>query len=117
MSKKRDFTEIGSPDPEERVTAPHVHNDRQHMIKKQKSNEKPSGKSKHRPNEGSSEWSKKRARTIDRLLKRNQDLPANVRNDLERELAALKTTVSDKAHQKKRSAMISKYHMVRFFGM
>ena len=62
------------------------------------------------------EYSRKRARNIERLLKRKQDLPADVQNDLQRELAALKSTVSDKAFQKKRSAMISKYHMVRFFG-
>lgn len=103
---KRDFDQVGSPyhgSPEPYSSGP---------SKKQKQ----SGKSKNRPNEGSSQWARKRARNIDRLLQRNQDLPANVRNDLERELAAHKTTVTDKAFQKKRSAMIGKYHMVRFFG-
>ncbi|KAH8737756.1 hypothetical protein BGZ61DRAFT_582842 [Ilyonectria robusta] len=102
---KRDFDQVGSPyhgSPEPYSSGP---------SKKQKQ----SGKSKNRPNEGSSQWARKRARNIDRLLQRNQDLPANVRNDLERELAAHKTTVTDKAFQKKRSAMIGKYHMVRFF--
>ncbi|EEU46070.1 uncharacterized protein NECHADRAFT_100142 [Fusarium vanettenii 77-13-4] len=99
MAPKRDFEELGSPGPD------------QEGFKKRKHNTK----SKHRPNEGTSGWAKKRTRTIERLLKRNHDLPANVHNDLERELAALKSTVSDKAFQKKRSAMISKYHMVRFF--
>lgn len=102
---KRDFDQVGSPDhgsPEPSSSGP---------SKKQKQ----SGKSKNRPNEGSSQWARKRARNIDRLLQRNQDLPANVRNDLERELAAHKTTVTDRAFQKKRSAMIGKYHMVRFF--
>ncbi|KAH7329164.1 hypothetical protein B0I35DRAFT_37772 [Stachybotrys elegans] len=70
---------------------------------------------KHKPSEGSYNHSKKRVRTIERLFKRNTDLPADVRNDLERELAALRTTVDDKSFQKHRSAMISKYHMVRFF--
>lgn len=118
MGHKRDYEEVGSPDPEGSSSAPFVHNDRQPMIKKQKPNTKTDKpKSKKGPAEGSSEWSRKRARNIDRLLKKNQDLPANVRNDLERELAALKTTASDKVFQKKRSAMISRYHMVRFFGM
>ncbi|KAK2594125.1 rRNA-processing protein efg1 [Conoideocrella luteorostrata] len=65
--------------------------------------------------EGSMSAAKKRARNIERSLSRNHELPANVQNDLERELAALKTTVAEKLFQKKRTAMISKYHMVRFF--
>ncbi|EQK99650.1 rRNA-processing protein EFG1 [Ophiocordyceps sinensis CO18] len=75
---------------------------------------KPLGK-KHRAKEGTSEFSKKRARNIQRLLQRKQDLPANVVNDLERELSAHKADLADKAFQRKRSAMIAKYHMVRFF--
>ncbi|KAF9761993.1 hypothetical protein IL306_003610 [Fusarium sp. DS 682] len=102
MGKKREYSEVGSPEPHNRASF--------NGAKKHKSS-----KSKHRPNEGTSTWAKKRTRTIERLLNRNQDLPANVRNDLERELGALKATVSDKSFQKLRSAMISKYHMVRFF--
>ncbi|KAK3196915.1 rRNA-processing protein efg1 [Lecanicillium sp. MT-2017a] len=64
---------------------------------------------------GSTEFARKRIRNIERLFQRNADLPANVRNDLERELAAHKAIISDKSFQKRRSAMISKYHMVRFF--
>lgn len=75
-----------------------------------------SGKGKHKAKEGTLEYSKKRARTIQRLFQRNQDLPADVRNDMERELAAHKTAIADKTFQKRRTAMISKYHMVRFFG-
>ncbi|KAL7798422.1 hypothetical protein V8C37DRAFT_367770 [Trichoderma ceciliae] len=58
---------------------------------------------------------KKRIRAIERSLRRNQDMPANVRIDLERELASQKQIMEDKAYRKKRSIMISKYHMVRFF--
>ncbi|KAF4978401.1 hypothetical protein FZEAL_5219 [Fusarium zealandicum] len=107
MGQKRDFAEVGSPEPDQGSRAFNG----SEYTKKRKHNTK----TKHRPNEGTSEWSKKRTRTIERLLKRNKDLPANVQNDLERELIALKSTVSDKAFQRKRSAMISKYHMVRFF--
>jgi hypothetical protein len=103
MGQKREYSEIGSPEPRNR---PSFNGAKKHK----------SSKSKHRPNEGTSTWAKKRTRTIERLLNRNQELPANVRNDLERELGALKSTVSDKSFQKLRSAMISKYHMVRFFG-
>lgn len=67
--------------------------------------------------EGRQGFAKKRIRNIERLLERNKDLPANVQNDLQRELATLKATVSDKSFHRKRSAMISKYHMVRFFGI
>lgn len=73
-------------------------------------------KGKHKAKEGTLEYSKKRARTIERLFQRNQDLPADIRNDMERELTAHKAAVADKSFQKRRSAMISKYHMVRFFG-
>ncbi|KAH7188786.1 uncharacterized protein B0J16DRAFT_413211 [Fusarium flagelliforme] len=102
MAQKREHSEIGSPEPRDRASF--------NGAKKRKQS-----KSKHRPNEGTSTWAKKRTRTIERLLNRNQELPANVRNDLERELGALKATVDDKSFQKLRSAMISKYHMVRFF--
>ena len=84
--------------------------------KKRKPNGHGHGKGKGKAKEGSSEYAKKRARAIERLLKRNQEVPADVRNDLERELAAHKSTVAERTFQKRRSAMISKYHMVRFFG-
>lgn len=74
------------------------------------------GQARHKAREGSSSYSKKRARNIERLLQRNQELPANVRNELERELAARKSDINDRLFRKKRSAMIAKYHMVRFFG-
>ncbi|RDA84515.1 hypothetical protein CP532_1497 [Ophiocordyceps camponoti-leonardi (nom. inval.)] len=71
---------------------------------------------KHKAKEGTSQFSSKRARSIARLLQRKEeDLPADVRNSLERELATLQAELADKAFHKKRSAMISKYHMVRFF--
>ncbi|KAI5465741.1 hypothetical protein BGZ63DRAFT_400187 [Mariannaea sp. PMI_226] len=105
MGQKRDFGEMGSPEP----GSPERHTS--NGFKKQKR----TGKAKNRPNEGSSQWARKRVRNIERLLNRNADLPANVRNDLERELAAHQTSVDDRAFQRKRSAMITKYHMVRFF--
>lgn len=61
-------------------------------------------------------WVKKRARTIERLLRTSQDLPANVQNDLERELEHHRSRIAKAADDKQRKDMISKYHMVRFFG-
>lgn len=71
---------------------------------------------KHNAKEGSVEHARKRSRTIERLFQRNSDLPSEVRRDLETELASLKYNIEKKGFQKRRSAMISKYHMVRFFG-
>lgn len=50
------------------------------------------------------------------MMSRNADIPANKRNEMERELVAHENTIADKSFQRRRSAMISKYHMVRFFG-
>jgi hypothetical protein len=63
-------------------------------------------------------WVKRRARNIDRQLKHASatNLPANVRHSLERERAALKSTAEHNAIKKRRSKMIARYHMVRFFG-
>lgn len=59
---------------------------------------------------------KKRARAIERLLAHGAEkLPANKQKDLERELAAHKQRIGEAQLKKRRSKMISKYHMVRFF--
>ncbi|KAI9903390.1 hypothetical protein N3K66_002742 [Trichothecium roseum] len=103
MSTKRSHDQVEDAGPSDRSGRP--------TFKKQKFGTK----AKHRAKEGSIEYSKKRIRNIERLFQRNADLPSDVRNDLERELATHKATVSDKGFQKRRSALISKYHMVRFF--
>ena len=43
-------------------------------------------------------------------------IPANKRIDLERELAHHKQKIEEATEDKERKHMISKYHMVRFFG-
>ncbi|KAI1338034.1 hypothetical protein F5Y15DRAFT_141274 [Xylariaceae sp. FL0016] len=65
-------------------------------------------------NPKSLQWVKKRIRTIERRFKTGQNLPANVQNDLEQELAYHKQNLDERADEKKRSSMIKKYHMVRF---
>lgn len=59
---------------------------------------------------------KRRARNIERRFAKGDDLPADVQQKLERELAQCKAQIEDILHKKKRSDMISKYHKVRFFG-
>jgi len=70
------------------------------------------------PHDSTSSRAKKRARTIERQLGHSSAdaLPANVRNDLERELASLRSTIHAATARRQRSKMLSKYHMVRFFG-
>ena len=77
---------------------------------------KPSGKGKAKGKEGTNIYARKRSRDIQRRLMRDQKLPADVRAGFEKELASLKEDVATNSFQKQRSAMISKYHMVRFFG-
>lgn len=62
-------------------------------------------------------WLKKRVRNIERQFRGAQNLPANKRIDLERELAHHKQKIEEATEDKERKHMISKYHMVRFFGM
>ena len=108
MGSKRSFADVGD---NEDADA-----DGNRPPRSQPKRRKHYGSGRHKAKEGTSEFAKKRVRNIERLLRRNKDLPANVHNDLERELAALRSDVADKALHKKRSAMIAKYHMVRFFG-
>ncbi|CAK7223428.1 18S rRNA maturation protein [Sporothrix eucalyptigena] len=63
----------------------------------------------------SSNWAKKRARTIERRLRNPDTLPANVQRDLERELATLQRQIEGRQDKRQRAHMISKYHMLRFF--
>ncbi|KAI1144504.1 hypothetical protein F5Y05DRAFT_29235 [Hypoxylon sp. FL0543] len=60
-------------------------------------------------------WLKKRVRTIERRFKTGKNMPANVQNDLERELAHHQQKIEEAADEKRRKTMIKKYHMVRFF--
>ncbi|KAL7627019.1 rRNA-processing protein efg1 [Parahypoxylon ruwenzoriense] len=79
-----------------------------------KNPKKKNGK-KSRVKPGSMNWVKKRARTIERRFKTGQNMPANIQNDLERELAHHQQKITEAADEKRRKTMIKKYHMVRFF--
>ena len=60
---------------------------------------------------------KKRIRDVTRKLERSEDLPANVRIEDERALAAYQQELVAAEAEKIRQKMIKRYHMVRFFGM
>ncbi|KAI2637365.1 hypothetical protein GGS21DRAFT_474414 [Xylaria nigripes] len=106
MSSKRKFSEFTT-DSAFGKTHEHApsHENSKHKRKKGPSQEKPS----------SVNWLKKRARTIERRLNREEGLPANVQHDLEKELDHHKQKLEHLADSRLRSNMIKKYHMVRFF--
>lgn len=60
---------------------------------------------------------KKRIRDVTRRLERSTNLPADVRVEDERALAAYQQELAAAEEEKIRQKMIKKYHMVRFFGM
>lgn len=60
---------------------------------------------------------KKRIRDVKRRLERSQNLPATIRAEDERALAAYGQEFAAAHEEKTRQKMIKKYHMVRFFGM
>lgn len=72
--------------------------------------------SKHKAKEGTVNWAKKRARTIERLFQKDENLPIDVKRELERELASHRQTVDRFSSEKTRKEMIKRYHMIRFFG-
>ncbi|KAG5922787.1 hypothetical protein E4U42_005265 [Claviceps africana] len=112
MSMKRSFVDVDSQDHDRTSSSAASHGNTLNHRKRQKQH----GTGNLKTKEDGTSFAKKRIRNIARLLQRNKDLPANVQNDLQRELATLKATIADKSFHRKRSAMISKYHMVRFFG-
>lgn len=59
---------------------------------------------------------KSKIRDIDRLLRRPEKLPADVQVTQERALAGYRQDLERIESAKRRNKMISKYHMVRFFG-
>lgn len=82
------------------------------------SSEQASKRTKHQDKEGTlgRSKSKKRVRTIRKQLQQDDDLAADVRLELERELAVHEAAIAEQEFYKKRAAMIAKYHKARFFG-
>lgn len=60
---------------------------------------------------------KKHIRDVKRRLERLRDMPADVRVENERALAAYEEELVTATGTKLRQKMIRRYHMVRFFGM
>ncbi|XXG96588.1 hypothetical protein Hte_002876 [Hypoxylon texense] len=112
MNSKRKFSDFKAesrPDSSEHGET-HERNPGFHASKKSKKHAK-NGKVKP----DNLNWVKKRARTIERRFKTGHNIPANVQNELERELAHHQQKITELADEKKRKTMIKKYHMVRFF--
>ncbi|KAI0400991.1 hypothetical protein F4802DRAFT_461766 [Xylaria palmicola] len=105
MSSKRKFSEYDAEQSVAGGAREHTYQNSRHKKNKGTSLERPD----------SINWLKKRARTIERRLNREDSLPANVKHELEKELDHHRHKLEDLADKKKRSAMIQKYHMVRFF--
>ncbi|KAI0104937.1 hypothetical protein F4776DRAFT_647922 [Hypoxylon sp. NC0597] len=109
MGSKRKFSEVDADPSEKGATREFIPG----FHPPKKPNKKNPKKGKVKP--GNINWIKKRARTIERRFKTGKNMPANVQNDLERELAHHQQKIEEAADEKKRKTMIKKYHMVRFF--
>ncbi|MCJ1284116.1 18S rRNA maturation protein [Xylographa opegraphella] len=59
---------------------------------------------------------KSKIRDLTRLLDHSKDLPADVRIEKERALAGYRVDLESAQGERRRSDMIKRYHMVRFFG-
>ncbi|PKS06811.1 hypothetical protein jhhlp_006886 [Lomentospora prolificans] len=105
-SSKRSFSDMSKSD-----NQPNDSKASSRPTKRKRFGAKPKSKSK----DGSINALKKRVRTIERLFNKNDDIPGHIRVELERELSAHKASIAEITYRKKRSEMIKKYHMVRFF--
>lgn len=59
---------------------------------------------------------KGKIRDVTRTLERSKNLPEDVRIEKERALAGYKLDLENAENEKRKKNMITKYHMVRFFG-
>lgn len=59
---------------------------------------------------------KSKIRDLTRSLDHNEDLPAGVRVEKERALAGYRQDLEDAESEKRKQALISRYHGVRFIG-
>lgn len=108
MPSKRPFSEVDSAADKERPRSDN------HGSSNPRKRKRPDKKSK--PNGESINALKKRVRTIERRFKNGATLPPNVTAELQRELSTCRAVIAEATLKKQRRDMISKYHMVRFFG-
>ncbi len=59
---------------------------------------------------------KSKIRDLTRSLNHNEDLPAGVRIEKERALAGYKQDLENAEQDKRKQAIITRYHRIRFFG-
>ena len=55
-------------------------------------------------------------RNLERLLRKAESMPADIRMEKERELNHYRLDLSERREREKRGRMVGKYHGVRFFG-
>lgn len=108
MAAKRPHDDIGAED--------HEASSQESVEPTAKKPKPSSGKPAHQPRGTGISKAKKRARTIRKQFAHDDDIAADVRVELERELAVHEAAIADHAFHKTRAAMISKYHKIRFFG-
>ena len=113
MGKKRKAPDGEAPDAVHESRRPQVLGSSTRAVKK------PRFIRKFQPQENSSAVNaiKKRIRDVKRKLEHAPDLPADIRAEDERALAAYEQDLEEAEAEKVRSKMIKRYHMVRFFGM
>ncbi|QSZ30569.1 hypothetical protein DSL72_000125 [Monilinia vaccinii-corymbosi] len=112
MAPKRKLSDSDAPEVVHPSRQVQVYGDQPKPAKKRKSEPALNKKQAHT---SSVNTIKKKIRDVTRKLERAQDLPANVRVEDERALAAYQQELSFAAAEKIRQKMIKKYHMVRFF--
>ncbi|KAH8205821.1 hypothetical protein TruAng_000097 [Truncatella angustata] len=113
MSKpKRSFSDFKAESSEDGQLGSQEKAFREHTTKRQKNKQG----SKAAPPPKNLNETKKRARNIERRLRIAENLPADIRVNLERELVHLKLKIDDGQEEKKTKKMISKYHMIRFYA-
>jgi hypothetical protein len=111
-NSKRKFADFKAESPEESRSELNGNASGSNAAKRQKNKQ---GKKTVAPPKNLNE-TKRRARNIERRFRVAENLPADKRNDLERELAHLKQKIADAEEEKKTKKMITKYHMLRFYG-
>ncbi|ESZ98010.1 hypothetical protein SBOR_1623 [Sclerotinia borealis F-4128] len=112
MAPKRKLSDSDAPEEVHPSRQVQVYGDEPKPAKKRKSEPAFNKKQAHA---SSVNTIKKKIRDVTRRLERAQDLPADVRVEDERALAAYQQELASAEAEKIRQKMIKKYHMVRFF--
>lgn len=86
-----------------------------HFAKKSRPN--PSNRAERASNSKAVNPLKSQIRNLSRMLQHSENLPADVRIEKERALASYQADLEEALEAKRSNERISRYHMVRFFGI